>query len=343
MTVDNSPSNPIQTVIIPTWNQKHMLLEAIDSCLKQRGVSLEVIVFDDGSTDGTDELMKTVTDERVHYFRSDKNVGGGRKYGLDHARGKYITFLDHDDYYTDYEFFAKAIAIHEQHKNDPTPLAYVCANALRWNILTNKQLTSDIGTPGRANGIDFIIGMTTGKYDKPPSVFPTVLRADILRQIDFDKYAMGDIHIYNLAALLGDVWLMPDVIGVNRKHANNESDGVKNNPEYDKRIPRGRVKSMKTWTFVRDTLYQRTDKKSVDKWYLSRMKLITSLSTVTSRSFKNSLKVYYVMIKETGFMPSLWVRIPCWFVYYKLRSIKPVVKVYLFIKHLLTGKPYPKD
>ena len=199
MTYNNSQSTPIQTIIIPTWNQKHMLLEAIDSCLKQSLKNIEVIVYDDASTDGTDELMKTVTDERVHYFRAEKNAGvgpeKGRRFGLERARGKWITFLDHDDYYTDYDFFAKAVKILEEHSTDSEPIAFLGASAIVFDVRIGKTVdTIDVRHSGRVKGMDFV--MYPLKYPKPASVFPTLFNAKILRQIDFEKYSIGDIQLY---------------------------------------------------------------------------------------------------------------------------------------------------
>lgn len=346
MDENNSLSTPIQTIIIPTWNQKRMLLEAIDSCLKQSQKSIEVIVFDDGSTDGTDELMKTVTDERVHYFRSEKNVGGGRRFGLDRARGKYITFLDHDDYYTDYDFFAKAVKILDEHENDEVPIAFLGASSVLLNEISRKSIVCDVGNSGRVRGLDFLID--PHKYPKPNSVFPTVFRADILRKIDFDTYSMGDIFLYMLSALHGDVWYLPDVIGVWRRHGANELSGVKNNPEYDKRIPAAKIKGTRTWLFIRDNLYKHYSKLKVDLWFAERMAMIfwgQALHHKGLSGLKKRLKSEADIFKAAGFMPAFWVMFPLRRIYTIVRGslseITPLRAVYRFFKYRLRGKPYP--
>ncbi len=313
-----------------------MLLEAINSVLKQSQKSLEVLVFDDGSTDGTDELMKTVTDERVIYHRSEKNVGGGRRWGLKKARGKYITFLDHDDYYTDYDFFAKAIKIFEDHENDSgDPIVMVCANALRVDTRDHTSIPSDIGCPGRVKGIDFLL--KPHEYHKPLSVFPTVFKAETLKQIDFEKYSTGDIHLYMLTAMIGDAWFMADTIGVYRIHGENESFGVKNNPEYDKRRYPARKKSMQTWNFIRDYLYGKAKKRIVDDWYIDRMTLITWFSALSSHGFNDRINFWITMLNASGFMPKLWVMLPLKltvrFIRSQLRKITPLRRLYKKIKY----------
>lgn len=63
-------------VIIPTWNRADTLAQAIDSVLAQTHKDWELWVLDDGSTDGTPELMKRYTDSRIHYIRFEENRGG---------------------------------------------------------------------------------------------------------------------------------------------------------------------------------------------------------------------------------------------------------------------------
>ena len=90
----------IVSVIIPTYDNKELLDEAIDSVLSQTLSDLELIIIDDGSTDGTAELVKTIDDSRIRYFYKNNNgVSSARNMGLDKAVGQYIAFLDSDDLY----------------------------------------------------------------------------------------------------------------------------------------------------------------------------------------------------------------------------------------------------
>lgn len=87
------------SVIIPTYNRRPQLGDAIDSVLAQ-GVDVEVIVVDDGSTDGTlDWLATEYPDPRVRVLRNERSKGpaGGRNTGLLAAHGEFIALLDSDD------------------------------------------------------------------------------------------------------------------------------------------------------------------------------------------------------------------------------------------------------
>jgi glycosyltransferase involved in cell wall biosynthesis len=94
-------NEPIVSVIIPTYNAKALLVEAIDSVLSQTLTDFEVLVIDDGSTDGTAKAVKAIDDSRVHYYYKDNGgASSARNVGLDKAEGQYIAFLDSDDLYT---------------------------------------------------------------------------------------------------------------------------------------------------------------------------------------------------------------------------------------------------
>lgn len=89
---------PKVSVIIPTYNRLPMLKEAVDSVLAQDYEDMELIVVDDGSTDGTGEAMKGYGGRvRLVQFLSNKGVSAARNKGILNARGKYIAFLDSDD------------------------------------------------------------------------------------------------------------------------------------------------------------------------------------------------------------------------------------------------------
>ncbi|MGF1502356.1 MAG: glycosyltransferase [Paracoccaceae bacterium] len=87
------------SVIIPTYNRAHTLPRSIRSVLGQTHGNLELIVADDGSSDGTEALIAGWGDPRLVYRRAARNGGAGaaRNLGLRHARGALIAFQDSDD------------------------------------------------------------------------------------------------------------------------------------------------------------------------------------------------------------------------------------------------------
>ncbi|MCA9994139.1 MAG: glycosyltransferase family 2 protein [Anaerolineales bacterium] len=92
--------SPLITVIIPTYNRANYLKQAIDSLLIQQGQKLQIIVVDDGSTDHTSEIVKNFDVPNVLYkYQHNQGGGAARNNGLKYAAGKYIVFLDSDDYF----------------------------------------------------------------------------------------------------------------------------------------------------------------------------------------------------------------------------------------------------
>lgn len=85
------------SVIIPNYNYSQYLREAIDSVLAQTYTNIEVIVVDDGSTDGSREVLASYGGRITAIFQKNAGVSAARNNGVSHSGGKYIAFLDADD------------------------------------------------------------------------------------------------------------------------------------------------------------------------------------------------------------------------------------------------------
>ena len=94
--------SPLVTVIIPTYNREKKLPDAIESALNQTYTNTQIIVVDDGSTDGTANLIKKYP--RVeYYYKENGGQASARNEGLKHAKGTIIASLDSDDiWYPDF-------------------------------------------------------------------------------------------------------------------------------------------------------------------------------------------------------------------------------------------------
>lgn len=94
-------NRPAISIITPTFNRAASLHRAIRSVQGQSCSDYEHLIIDDGSTDGTEELVQSMADERTRYLRLDGHQGANpaRNAGIDAARGETLTFLDSDDEY----------------------------------------------------------------------------------------------------------------------------------------------------------------------------------------------------------------------------------------------------
>ena len=87
------------SIIVPIYNAEKYLNKCIDSLVNQTKKELEFILVNDGSTDSSEDIIKSYKDKRIKYFKNkNQGIGKTRNFGIDKATGKYLMFLDSDDY-----------------------------------------------------------------------------------------------------------------------------------------------------------------------------------------------------------------------------------------------------
>lgn len=87
------------SIIMPSWNTAKFIAESIQSVINQTYTNWELLIVDDCSTDTTDEVVTSFHDDRIRYFKNDKNSGAAltRNRAMREAKGEWIAFLDSDD------------------------------------------------------------------------------------------------------------------------------------------------------------------------------------------------------------------------------------------------------
>jgi len=91
---------PLVSVIIPAYNAEPYLRRAIDSVLAQTYPCIEIIVINDGSTDGTEPLVNSYTNQAIHLVSKENGgMSSARNAGIRAAQGEFIAYLDADDYW----------------------------------------------------------------------------------------------------------------------------------------------------------------------------------------------------------------------------------------------------
>lgn len=90
---------PFLSIVMATYNRAHTLPRAVQSVLSQDYRDWELVIVDDGSTDGTRDYLESVVDERVRVVHRPKNGGvtAAKNAGFDHVRGTWTTTVDSDD------------------------------------------------------------------------------------------------------------------------------------------------------------------------------------------------------------------------------------------------------
>lgn len=99
--VSNSDKQTFVSVIVPTYNRAYCLSRTIESVIEQTFEDWELIIVDNNSTDLTDEVLAGYTDNRIkiHKINNDGIIAKSRNKGVKEARGKYLAFLDSDDWW----------------------------------------------------------------------------------------------------------------------------------------------------------------------------------------------------------------------------------------------------
>jgi glycosyltransferase involved in cell wall biosynthesis len=91
---------PFFSIVIPLYNKENFIPKTLESVLAQNFSDFEIIVIDDGSTDGGPQMVKKIEDPRVELLHQEnQGVSTARNKGVSHAKGKYIALLDADDYW----------------------------------------------------------------------------------------------------------------------------------------------------------------------------------------------------------------------------------------------------
>ncbi len=148
-------SRPKVSVLIPTYNYARYLPEAIESVLSQDITDFELIISDDGSNDGSAELLQryATTDPRIRVQIQPVNLGmvANWNWCLQQARGEYIKFLFGDDRLSQPQTLGKMVAMLDAHES--ASLA-VCARHLIDEHSAIFDLWDDLGAEGLQRGYD---------------------------------------------------------------------------------------------------------------------------------------------------------------------------------------------
>lgn len=89
--------DPLVSVVIPVFNGERFLREAVESVLAQNHSPLEIIVVDDGSTDGTANVARSLSETVRYFYQTNQGPAAARNRGIEHAQGSLIAFADADD------------------------------------------------------------------------------------------------------------------------------------------------------------------------------------------------------------------------------------------------------
>ena len=130
-------TNPLVSVVIPSYNYGHFIQDTIESIFKQTYDRYEIIVIDDGSIDNTREVLQPDRDLINYVYQENQGLSAARNHGLHLARGEYVIFLDADDFLLPHTLEKQVAAL--QNNSD---LGFVICG---WHIVNETgEILSDV-------------------------------------------------------------------------------------------------------------------------------------------------------------------------------------------------------
>ena len=197
---------PFFSVVIPVYNRADLLRATLQSVLSQSEQDFEIVVVDDGSSDHPGRVAEEFCDARIIFMRQENRGGGAaRNTGIDHARGRFIAFLDSDDCFLPHHLAAMRKLL----EHAPRTAAYA-------RIIVDRGGGCTILKPPRAlrEGEDMATYLLCDRGFLPTST--VVIEAGLARAIRFHENlpAAEDTDFVIRAALAGTRFVMAEEPGV---------------------------------------------------------------------------------------------------------------------------------
>jgi glycosyltransferase involved in cell wall biosynthesis len=203
---------PRVSVLVPTYNGVDLVGETLRSILDQGLPDIEVVVVDDGSTDGTPEKVLAIADGRIRLFRTPRNLGppGARNFGFAHCRGRYIAPVDQDDILLPFRL-ARQVACLDVHED-----TVLVATATQ-RLVGEERVTSP--EPARTSPGFLRWALLVGN----PLVWSSVLirksAVDALGVFNReDRPYAEDFDLYHRLTAIGSIARIDDVLTLYRRH-----------------------------------------------------------------------------------------------------------------------------
>lgn len=141
---------PVWSVVIPTYNRRALVVEAVRSVLAQNYAGIEIIVVDDGSTDGTAEALRRFG-AKVRYLHQDnRGPAAAKNFGIAQAQGQFVSFLDSDDLWMSGKLETE-LKLFERYPEAEAVAGNACAfveNVLCWSdVFAARYITFDDAKP----------------------------------------------------------------------------------------------------------------------------------------------------------------------------------------------------
>ncbi|MGM7683389.1 glycosyltransferase [Cytobacillus sp. Hm23] len=224
---------PSVSIIIPSYNQKNYLKEAVESALSQDYPNLDIIVGDDNSNDGTDEIMRDyMAYPNLTYIKRTENMGAGnnsRDLLYNHCNSRYVMILNHDDYLIKKDYISQAVYLLRMYSN----ISFVWANCFAKNEENGDLIRLERNIPLITDGKEYFINFETNEYPQITGFLTTVFDREMALELNCfkERTKSKDLFLHLKLMLAGDVGFIKEQVAVYRIH--NQSLTYNMPLEYD--------------------------------------------------------------------------------------------------------------
>jgi glycosyltransferase involved in cell wall biosynthesis len=202
-------------VTLPTWNRLPLLRKAIDSVLAQTYRDFELIIADDGSTDGTRDYLEAIDDPRVRPIRLEHHgLTSARSAALRHVRGEWVAFLDSDDLWLPEKLALQLnrLATHATCRWSCTGYSFVDADERPL-----PERSSLLHRPVSGHILESML-----RFEFVPSIVTTIVQRSLIQEIGgFDEGIpiCADFDFMLRLATRSEICALPESLVLVREHA----------------------------------------------------------------------------------------------------------------------------
>lgn len=223
------------SIIMPAYNVEKFIRESILSIIEQKTkYNYELIIVNDGATDNTDEIIKSISSDKIKYIKQEnQGLSGARNTGINNAVGKYITFVDSDDVMTENSIECMMNVITSGQADIVVGSYYMFTeDGSRQNCISNYQIIDSAADKAVKNH-----GYAWGK----------VFKRDIFNNLRFPMYAW-----YEDTIICNVIFRMKKKVVV----VNDVVYGYRINPNGISRTARSSIKALDHYWVLEDAIKQ---------------------------------------------------------------------------------------
>ncbi len=243
---------PEITAIVPTHNRSNLLKQTLRSVVSQRGVDLEVVVVDDGSTDDVAAVVGALEDQRIRLIRHDRPMGvsTARNHGAKVAKGDWLAFCDDDDLWSPDKLARQLAAAAEARRT------WSYGGAVHINVTHRVTSGAPPPTPDR------LVERLPSANLMPGGSSNAIVKGDMFRKAgewDPELVNLADWDLWIRLAQLGTPACVEDPLVGYRIHSGNASANIPLilrearvlDGRYDHRVDFGELHNYLAWVCLR--------------------------------------------------------------------------------------------